>query len=90
MDKGFVREIRAEPGTPAWRRGEDDRTYALDGRVEHLHEMLARIRGGGPDPCLPPPAHQNARGAHRDLLLALAAMNFRSGLFFRYHYTGNE
>jgi hypothetical protein len=46
MDKGFVREIRAEPGTPAWRRGEDDRTYALDGRVEHLHEMLARIRGG--------------------------------------------
>jgi Protein of unknown function (DUF3489) len=29
MDKGFVREIRAKPGMPAWRRDEDGRTYAL-------------------------------------------------------------
>ena len=29
MDKGFVSEIRAKPGMPAWRRDEDGRTYAL-------------------------------------------------------------
>lgn len=29
MDKGFVREFRAKPGMPAWRRDEDGRTYAL-------------------------------------------------------------
>jgi hypothetical protein len=29
MDKGIVREIRAKPGMPAWRRDEDGRTYAL-------------------------------------------------------------
>jgi len=29
MDKGFVREVRAKPGMPAWRRNEDGRTYAL-------------------------------------------------------------
>jgi hypothetical protein len=29
MDKGFVCEIRAKPGMPAWRRDEDGRTYAL-------------------------------------------------------------
>jgi hypothetical protein len=29
MDKGFIREIRAKPGMPAWRRDEDGRTYAL-------------------------------------------------------------
>ena len=29
LDKGFVREIRAKPGMPAWRRDEDGRTYAL-------------------------------------------------------------
>jgi hypothetical protein len=29
MDKGFVREIRAKPGMPAWRRDEGGRTYAL-------------------------------------------------------------
>jgi hypothetical protein len=26
MDKGFVREIRAKSGMPAWRRDEDGRT----------------------------------------------------------------
>ncbi len=29
VDKGFVREIRAKPGMPAWRRDEYGRTYAL-------------------------------------------------------------
>jgi hypothetical protein len=29
MDRGFVREIQAKPGMPAWRRDEDGRTYAL-------------------------------------------------------------
>jgi hypothetical protein len=51
MDKGFVREIRAKPGMPAWRRDDDGRTYALviadpTRRSERLGQRAMILIGG--------------------------------------------
>jgi Protein of unknown function (DUF3489) len=45
MDKGFIREIRAKSGMPAWRRDEDARTYALV--ITKLGRAALRIADDG-------------------------------------------
>jgi hypothetical protein len=48
MDKGFVREVRAKPGMPAWRRNEDGRTYALV--ITKLGRAAIRVADEGRTP----------------------------------------
>jgi hypothetical protein len=45
MDKGFVREIRAKPSMPAWRRDKDGRTT-----VSSSFAVLQRVTKKLPEP----------------------------------------